>query len=199
MVLKFTSATLCVAVSALLACSSGNESKSGEPNSKPVNTSSEAVAPADDFSAMENQLSGDSLNIELRSVLAAKYYSVGNLNKAAYHFSLVHEMAPTNLDAVRNLGNIFYDDNKNEKAIQFYEQALAIEPNDINMRCDLATCYSRINKLKKATDILRENIKKDFNHAQSHYNLSVILEQDGKMKEAAEEMKIYRSITSGPK
>ncbi|MFN8165546.1 MAG: tetratricopeptide repeat protein [Bacteroidia bacterium] len=68
---------------------------------------------------------------------------------------------------MKNLGNVYYDSHQDEKAIRYYEEALAVSPNDINMRCDLATCYSRINKAQKAIDILKQNIKKDPNHAQS--------------------------------
>lgn len=148
---------------------------------------------------LENKLIQDSLNIELRAILAANYYSAGELTKAAYHYLIISGQNHKNIDALKNLGNIYYDSHEDDKAIQFYERALQIEPENINMKCDLATCYSRINKLKKATEILRSNIKADPKHAQSHHNLSVILDQSGQKKEAAEEMKIYKEITEGKK
>lgn len=190
----------CATGLALSSCNSGEPQKTTTPTpaEQPAATQNDAL-PANDMSAMEAALAQDSTNIQLRTQVAANYYNAGDLNKAAYHFSIVRMIDPKNLDALKNLGNINYDAHKDEAAIHFYEEALKIQPDDINMRCDLATCYSRINKMKKATDILKENIKKDFNHAQSHYNLSVIYEQDGKMKEAAEEMKIYQKISGGKK
>ncbi len=177
----------------------GDEGKKNDVSSTPTNSSIPSVqmTPSNDLALIEKKFEQDSLNYELRSVLAANYYSSGILEKAAYHFLRVYEHDNKNLIALSDLGNIYYDSQQFDKAIKFYEKALELDPKNINMKCDLATCYMNINKLNKAIEILNENIKVDYNHAQSHYNLSVILKKSGKMSEAEEEMKVYEKLKLG--
>jgi tetratricopeptide (TPR) repeat protein len=177
-------------------CRTNEEKKKESSVEQPVNTGKEKESPSNDLTLLEDSLKHDSLNINLRNQLASKYYSTGELDKAALHFLKIYKLDNKNLIALSNLGNIYYDNQQDDKAIQFYEKALAIDPGNISMKCDLATCYSRINKPQKAIQILRENIKSDSNHRQSHYNLSVILRQIGKISEAETEMKKYESLNS---
>jgi tetratricopeptide (TPR) repeat protein len=164
-----------------------NESKTGDQKT------------ADPFSTLENQLHADSTNLNIRLMLASKYYAAGQLAKAASQFSRAYEQDQKNLIALTNLGNIAYDSNQDDKAIGYYEKEIALDPANLNVRCDLATCYARINKLNNAIEILRQNIKIDSLHQKSHYNLAVILQKKGETKESGEEMKIYTALTGGQK
>jgi tetratricopeptide (TPR) repeat protein len=171
-------------------------------HSNQENTSdvSSAGNPADnEFNLMEKKLDQDSTNIELRNLLASRYYSAGKLNNAAFHYLKIYEQDHKNFSALFNLGNIYYDSQQDDKAIEYYEKAMDVDSTNINIRCDLATCYSNINKMKKAIDMLRGNIKMDARHEKSHYNLSVILRKSGDIKGADKEMEIYKTLTSGKK
>lgn len=172
------------------------ENKKDNPIIQSTNTGIESHAPSDEFTLLEKKLEQDSLNTELRELLATKYYAGGVLDKAAYHFLNIYQHDNKNLIALSNLGNIYYDSQQNDQAIAFYNGALEIDVKNIDMRCDLATCYSRINKNKKAIQLLRENIQTNADHGKSHYNLSVILKQTGNTKEAESEMNIYKNLTS---
>jgi len=193
---KFSFGLLSVAVFTFISCNTNEEKKNDNSFVQTKSINEGIQMPSNDFSFLEERVGKDSLNIEIRTMLASKYYSAGELEKANYHFLRIYELDNKNFTALSNLGNIYYDTQQDDKAIQYYEKALEIDPDNINMRCDLATCYSRINKLKKAIEILNENIKMDYNHLQSHYNLSVILKLSGRVKEADEEMKIYQKISS---
>ncbi|MBK6839092.1 MAG: tetratricopeptide repeat protein [Bacteroidetes bacterium] len=76
-----------------------------------------------------------------------------------------------------------------------YEKALAIDPGNLNIKCDLATCYSNVNKYKRAISLLEENIKMDPLHAKSHHNLAVILKKSGDEKNADKAMQKYNELT----
>lgn len=154
------------------------------------------VQASDEFALMEKKLESDSLNAELRTMLAVRYYSAGKLENAAFHFLEVYRQNPKNLSALTNLGNIYYDSQQDDKAIEFYEKALVLDPQNINIKCDLATCYSNVNKFKRAVDLLKENTKQDPRHVKSHYNLSIILKKSGDVKGAEEELKIYKSLAA---
>src|SRR3974377_801835 len=134
-------------------CNRADETKNNSttpPSASTTATAPQMQAPANsELMNIESKFAQDSSNYDLRMILAAAYYSAGVLDQAAYHFSKVYEHDNKNLIALSNLGNIYYDSQQDDKAIQFYEKALVLDPKNINMRCDLATCYSRINKLKK--------------------------------------------------
>jgi len=179
----------------VLSCNQEEKKQATPATQAPVAAPTPQQAAAAELPKLQQEFAKDTNNIENRNLLAAKLYAAGELEKAAEQFNLVYQRDPKNLVALSNLGNIYYDSQQDDLAIDYYEKALAIDPNNINMRCDLATSYSNINKLKKAIQILEENIKNDPKHPTSHYNLSVILKKKGDIKEAEKEMEIYKSLT----
>lgn len=52
----------------------------------------------------------------------------------------------------------------------------------------MATCYLNLKNVEIALKILLENTKIDYNHAQTHHNLSIVYSKLGKPKEASAEM-----------
>lgn len=150
----------------------------------------------DNIDSYEMALKTDSLNTGIRLRLAGQYYTNKNYDKALYHYLVVNNIDKKNMAALFNLGNVYYDTQQDELAIKYYEKYLELDKTNSNVRCDLATCYLNLNNTNKAISLLYENIKINYNHPQSHYNLSVILKQSGKTAEAEEEMKIYTSQAS---
>ncbi|MFN8165545.1 MAG: hypothetical protein U0X76_05090 [Bacteroidia bacterium] len=78
---------------ALSACNNVQESKQ---ETKADSTEQSAPAAATqqtgpDFSAMEAVMSKDSTNSQMRIELASAYYNSGNLEKAAYHYTIVYK------------------------------------------------------------------------------------------------------------
>lgn len=190
--LQRTSFAVLISLSFLFASCNSNQEKKSE-------NTTENKSPSADFSQMEKKLEQDSLNIELRTAVAAQYYASGQLEKAANHFLRVINQDKKNLPALTNLGNIYYDSHQDDKAIEYYERAVEIDSMNIDMRCDLATCYSNINLLKRSIKILKDNIKINPLHAKSHHNLAVILKRNNENAEADKEMKIYESLISEKK
>ncbi|MFI5150477.1 MAG: tetratricopeptide repeat protein [Bacteroidia bacterium] len=152
-----------------------------------------------DFSALETNLAHDTGNTELRLLLASKYYAAGDLDRATDLYYQVYKKDNTIQTALINLGNIAYDRHQDDKAIAYYEKALETDSLNLDVRCDLATCYANVSKLNKAIEILRFNIRTDPNHIKSHYNLSVILQKKGELKEAEDELKIYNTLLADKK
>ena len=85
---------------------------------------------------------------------------------------------PNNLQAIVNVGNLYFDTRQDLLAIEHYRKALAIDPGNVNVRTDLALCYRRTGKPDKAVEELKKAISMDPRHAQSRYNLGVILIHD---------------------
>lgn len=190
---------VCVAVFLFSSCT--NSEPKGKNNNVDANGNSaqqsfQPVA-AESTESLENSLRTDSLNTEKRLKLAAAYYTNKEFEKAISHYLFINRRDKSNLAALFNLGNIYYDTQQNEQAIVYYEKFLELDKNNSNVRCDLATCYMNLKKTEKAIGILRENIKINNNHPQSHYNLSVMLKQTGKLAESETELTIYKNMTAG--
>jgi len=85
---------------------------------------------------------------------------------------------PNNLQAIINVGNLYFDTRQDLLAIEHYRKALAIDPGNVNVRTDLALCYRRTGKSDKAVEELKKAISMNPRHAQARYNLGVILIHD---------------------
>ncbi|MBK7215373.1 MAG: tetratricopeptide repeat protein [Bacteroidales bacterium] len=178
----------------IAACNQSNQESGNEKEiSMPV-TKNQPVLNGDP-AIYEFSLKTDSLNTELRLQLAALYYSAKMFDKALYHNQIVNKINPSNMAAIFNLGNIHYDLGENEKAIDYYEKFLAFDKTNCNVRCDLATCYMRMKNNQKAIALLRENVRIDEKHPQTHYNLSVILNLEGMTSESQKELDLFNMLT----
>ncbi len=85
---------------------------------------------------------------------------------------------PNNLQAIVNIGNLYFDTRQDLLAIEHYRKALAIDPGNVNVRTDLSVCYRRTGNPDKAIEELKKAISTNPRHAQSRYNLGVILIHD---------------------
>lgn len=85
---------------------------------------------------------------------------------------------PNNLQALINIGNLYFDTRQDQLAIDHYQRALSIDPRNVNVRTDMAVCYRRRGNPDKAVEELKKVISIDPRHPQSRYNLGVILIHD---------------------
>jgi len=85
---------------------------------------------------------------------------------------------PNNLQALINIGNLYFDTRQDQLAIDHYQRALSIDPRNVNVRTDMAVCYRRRGNPDKAVEELKKVISIDPRHSQSRYNLGVILIHD---------------------
>jgi tetratricopeptide (TPR) repeat protein len=85
---------------------------------------------------------------------------------------------PNNLQALINIGNLYYDTRQDLLAIEHYQRSLSIDPRNVNVRTDMAVCFRRTGNPDKAIEELKKGISIDPRHPQSRYNLGVILIHD---------------------
>ncbi len=85
---------------------------------------------------------------------------------------------PDNLQALINIGNLYFDTRQDLAAIEHYQRALSLDPRNVNVRTDMAVCYRRSGNPDKAIEELKKGISIDPRHPQSRYNLGVILIHD---------------------
>jgi tetratricopeptide (TPR) repeat protein len=85
------------------------------------------------------------------------------------------------LEAVKNdqndytslikLGDLFYDGQKFPEAIQYYERALAIHPDNADVRTDMGTAYWYTGNADKAVEAMQASLKFRPGHPQTLFNL----------------------------
>jgi tetratricopeptide (TPR) repeat protein len=86
----------------------------------------------------------------------------------------VAEREPSNPKPRVELANLFFDAERFDDAITWYEGALKIEPGDVNVSTDLGVSYYYTNQPDKAIDQLNRSLKIDPKHAKTLLNIGIV-------------------------
>jgi cytochrome c-type biogenesis protein CcmH/NrfG len=78
---------------------------------------------------------------------------------------------PVDYDSLVKLGNMFYDAQQFPDAIQYYERALAIHPENPDVRTDMGTAYWYSGNADKALAAMETSLKYRPGHPQTLFNL----------------------------
>ena len=78
---------------------------------------------------------------------------------------------PKDFDALAKLGDMYYDGQQYPSAIQYYEKALAIHPENPDVRTDMGTAYWYTGNADKAIAEMETSLKYRAGHPQSLFNL----------------------------
>jgi cytochrome c-type biogenesis protein CcmH/NrfG len=81
---------------------------------------------------------------------------------------------PQDYDSLVQLGNLFYDAQQYPSAIQYYERALAIHPENPDVRTDMGTAYWYTGNADKAIAAMEVSLKYGPGHPQTLFNLGWI-------------------------
>lgn len=85
---------------------------------------------------------------------------------------------PENRNAWVQLGNNFFGSDQPIKAIEAYDKALALDPDDPNVITDQGTMFRRVGWYDRAISNFQRAAELDPNHKQSRYNLGVVYRYD---------------------
>jgi tetratricopeptide (TPR) repeat protein len=72
------------------------------------------------------------------------------------------------------LANLYFDAEKFDDAIKWYEAALKLDPNDVNVSTDLGVSYYYTNNPDKALAQLDRSLKIDPKHAKTLLNIGIV-------------------------
>jgi cytochrome c-type biogenesis protein CcmH/NrfG len=108
----------------------------------------------------------------------------------------VLKLAPDDEDAIRGLGNVYYDQQKFPEAAAQYERYLAKHPDDPSTRTDLATTYLYQRQFDRAVSAYQEVIKAHPDFLQAHFNLGLAYEAMGKREEAMASLERARGLAT---
>jgi PhoH-like ATPase len=132
-------------------------------------------------------------NISLK--IAESYFRLGTPEIALKELKEILRNDPNNLPALVTIGNYYFDRKQYSKAITYYQKALDIQPQNNNVRTDMAIALFNLGRVDDALNQLEIAIKNDPKHALAHFNRAIILWQGkGNLKEAKKEFENYLKL-----
>ena len=72
------------------------------------------------------------------------------------------------------LGNLLFDGEKYNEAITWYEQALKLRPNDINVSTDLGVAYYYTNQTDRALEQFARSLQMNPSHTKTMLNIGMV-------------------------
>lgn len=81
---------------------------------------------------------------------------------------------PSDYDSLVKLGNLYYDGQQFSSAIQYYERALKIHPENSDVRTDMGTAYWYSGDADKALAEMQTSLRYSPHHPQTLFNLGWI-------------------------
>jgi tetratricopeptide (TPR) repeat protein len=87
---------------------------------------------------------------------------------------------PGNPQLLANVGNVYYDAQQFPSAIEYYQQALKVKPEDSSVRTDMATAYWYLGNADSAIAEFNRALAYEPNKPNALFNLGVV-EWQGKM------------------
>ena len=86
----------------------------------------------------------------------------------------VAEREPKNAQPRTQLANLYFDADRYDEAIKWYDEALALAPNDVNVITDLGVCYYYTNRPDKALELFNRSLKLDPKHTKTLLNVGIV-------------------------
>jgi tetratricopeptide (TPR) repeat protein len=138
-------------------------------------------------------------NSDIWKHLAEAQYRAGQLEpsylvEAAAAYQHVLEREPENLDVIRNLGNIAFDREQSDVAIEYYQRYLKQKPDDLNVQTDLGTMYFQAGKTDQAIQSYESVLKTDPSFFQAQFNLFFVYRAANQPEKAMAALEKARSL-----
>ena len=108
----------------------------------------------------------------------------------------VLSLAPDDEDALRGLGNLYYDQRQYAPATEHYERYLKLKPDDLNVRTDLATAYLYQRQVDRAIDLYGKVLGTNPDFIQAHFNLGLAYEAKGDRAKALASLAKARALAT---
>lgn len=86
----------------------------------------------------------------------------------------VAERDPANIDARVQLGNLYYDAERYEQAVPWYEAALELNAKDANVSTDLGVAYYQMNQPDRALEQFAHSLSVDPGHVKTLLNVGIV-------------------------
>ncbi|MGD0950548.1 MAG: tetratricopeptide repeat protein [Candidatus Binatia bacterium] len=123
-------------------------------------------------------------DLDIWKHLAEVQYRVGQIDpsylpQAETSYRHLLEREPDNPDVLRGLGNIAFDQDRDDDAIGFYEKYLKLKPDDPDVQTDLGTMYLSAGKTEQAIRQYQAILEQNPSFFQAQFNLAIAYQTAG--------------------
>lgn len=87
----------------------------------------------------------------------------------------IAEKEPSNARARVELGNLYFDAERYDDAIKWYEEGVKLDPKDANLSTDLGVSYYYTNQPDKALLRFKESLALDPKHLKTMLNMGIVM------------------------
>ncbi|MFC1822035.1 tetratricopeptide repeat protein [Thermodesulfobacteriota bacterium] len=101
---------------------------------------------------------------------------------------------PNDVEAWIELGNLYFDNKKYDKAIGAYNKSLELNPDNANVITDLGVMYRRSGRPKEAVAAFDRAMKADPRHEVSRFNKGIVLMHD--LKDIQGALKVWEELVA---
>lgn len=119
--------------------------------------------------------------------LAAVLFEQGRLQEARDEYLHSLSLNPNLADAYSGLGNIYLLERNYTLAEMNFRRALEFKPADLELLNNLGVILQKLNRLQEAEDCYRQAVAIGREHANSHFNLALVLLLQGRFAEGWQE------------
>ena len=110
--------------------------------------------------------------------LAEVQYRAGQVDpsylaQAEVSYRHILERQPDDLEVLRSLGNIAFDQDHHQDAVAFYQKYLKLKPDDADVQTDLGTMYLSAGQADQAIEQYQTVLKQDPSFFQAQFNLAI--------------------------
>jgi tetratricopeptide (TPR) repeat protein len=116
------------------------------------------------------------------------------LAQADATYSHVLERQPENLEVLRALGNIAFDRNQPDRALEYYRRYLKLKPDDLGVQTDVGTMLLSSQQVDAALKAYRDVLAVDPNFFQAQFNLAIAYRAAGDEAKALAALERARDI-----
>jgi len=86
----------------------------------------------------------------------------------------IAENDPANAQSRIQLGNMYFDAERYQEAIRWYDEAFKLNPKDVNVSTDLGVCYYYTDQADRAVRQLEESLRIQPGHIKTLLNLGIV-------------------------
>jgi tetratricopeptide (TPR) repeat protein len=130
--------------------------------------------------AIDTFREGSSKDPVLMNKIGIAYHQMMQLDNARKSYEQALKLKPTYVEAMNNLGTIYYTKKSYRRAISWYTKALKAAPEDgksASIYMNMGTAYFARKQYEKATEAYQTAMKIDPDVFERHGNVGVILEE----------------------
>lgn len=109
-------------------------------------------------------------------------------------FEHLLEIDKNNLEGLRGLGNLAYDQQDRKTAIEYYERYLALKPDDPEVRTDLGTMLFESGDVGRSEMEFKRVIEQNPRFFQAYFNLGIVYEANGDREGAKAQLEKAREL-----